>query len=1224
MNGPLDFDSTIDNSQYKKAIDENISKLKTLTSATETESRKMEGIASSILRGAGAALSVAAAEQFRQKLIAVRGEFQKYEAVLANSLGDQDAASESMKLLSDIASNTPFQLDSLTASYIRLVNQGFKPTQAEIIKLGDLASYTGKGYDQLAEAVLDAQTGEFERLKEFGIKASKSGDQISLSFKGVTTTVQDSSEAIRSYILSLGDMDGVKGSMDALSKVLVGQVSNLQDAITNMFNKMGKDSEDVLSGSITATKYLVDNYETIGKTLAVLISTYGGYKTAVIALTAIEKARSTVMIYDIASKKAVITIDGLMTAATNRLTAAQARLNATMLANPYVILAASVAGLVALIWALHDSTSAAEKAQAEYNKKKEAAAAFEATHRAEIEKLIDTATNQAAADILRVEALESLKQKYPEIFAKYDIETLKLADILKLKLQISEQDSNNSKIGNKVQYLQQLKKVADAEKELQKAKDTPKTSVADLARIGDLQRELDKQRELLKKFDKDVQNDRINTWTETIKSQTTIALNAELKARKEALAEMDNLPKGTKASIEGGYAAGTFNKAELQAQTATIERELSRRNEITLSYTQQQKAYQNVLNDLQKQREKINNTDLSTADRTRQLKEIDARIKVAKSNLDELTGSIKTTSEKDSKSEISQAQKDAANLYNLKVYLHKVATDKMAITEKQFQEKVIEFGNKAKEANMKSILDRYQAQKEALVNTTTLEMKLLEIETRYAKESQALKTAPINKAELTERLSISEKAKQAELKAAAESSTSIIELGRKELQAFIERIEKEIEANQKLGESYETLQVQLKAAKALLTYKTAEGFDDAAVILSNLSSVADNVNEKLGKMVGLASDLAGNIGNAMKNLKEGGNIASGFSSIVNIVFSIADILDKQFGLQATTAKIEAERVKYNSELQAILAGINIELDNQLTSLEKLNGTLKNAGYEETFNLLQESIAKAKKELKDFNFSLANPPKGSKAPQFDLAWLKTITGAKTEAEAIQQALAKGLISQDQADIAQQYLNTLLDYQLKVDDLTARYNERLTGTTAQSITDSIAQGFADGESGMIDFADNFEELMRNAIIQALKAKALEEPLADFYKTFAELSKDGLTAEEIARLKKMYTGIIDGATLMFDDLQNISGIDFGSNGSGSGLVGGIKSLTEETGSAVAGAVNGIRMNQAESMDIMRQQLFHLANIDNNTQRLHNIDKTLVNIDGKISSPSASASIL
>jgi len=60
--------------------------------------------------------------------------------------------------LKEISSETPFSLEEITKSYIKLVNRGIVPTKDEIVKLGDLASSQGKSFDQLVEAVLDAQT----------------------------------------------------------------------------------------------------------------------------------------------------------------------------------------------------------------------------------------------------------------------------------------------------------------------------------------------------------------------------------------------------------------------------------------------------------------------------------------------------------------------------------------------------------------------------------------------------------------------------------------------------------------------------------------------------------------------------------------------------------------------------------------------------------------------------------------------------------------------------------------------------------------------------------------------------------------------------------------------------------------------------------------------------------------------------------------------------------
>lgn len=177
-----------------------------------------------------AALSVGALLSFGKSIIDTIGKFEKLEAVLTNTLGSSSEAQKSMAMIQDFASKTPFSVDQLTSSFVKLANQGFKPTREEMRSLGDLAASTGKDFDMLAEAVIDAQVGEFERLKEFGIRASKSGDQVKFTFKGVETQVKNTEENIRSYITSLGDAQGVSGSMAAISETLEGKISNLGDS----------------------------------------------------------------------------------------------------------------------------------------------------------------------------------------------------------------------------------------------------------------------------------------------------------------------------------------------------------------------------------------------------------------------------------------------------------------------------------------------------------------------------------------------------------------------------------------------------------------------------------------------------------------------------------------------------------------------------------------------------------------------------------------------------------------------------------------------------------------------------------------------------------------------------------------------------------------------------------------------------------------------------------
>lgn len=191
------------------------------------------------------------------RIIDVTGQFQKYMAVLGNTLGSKSAAQRDLGMLQDLAAQTNYSMMELTDGYVKLVNRGMKPTRDELMQLADLANSTGKSYDQLVEAILDAQTGQFERLKEFGITASKSGDKVKFSFKGVTKEVQFTSNAIGDYIKGLGKLEGVTGSTAEISKTLTGQISNLGDAWDSMLNNMGKRSDGVFNSVISGLQKMV-------------------------------------------------------------------------------------------------------------------------------------------------------------------------------------------------------------------------------------------------------------------------------------------------------------------------------------------------------------------------------------------------------------------------------------------------------------------------------------------------------------------------------------------------------------------------------------------------------------------------------------------------------------------------------------------------------------------------------------------------------------------------------------------------------------------------------------------------------------------------------------------------------------------------------------------------------------------------------------------------------
>jgi len=202
----------------------------------------------SVLAGA---FAVGSLINFGKSVVETTAKFETMAAVLTNTLGSASQAQLAMNMITKFAAETPFSVEELTGAFVKLANQGFKPSYDEMRKLGDLASSTGKSFGQLAEAILDAQTGEFERLKEFGVKAKVAGDKVTFSFREVATTVKNTSSSIQQYLLGLGDIEGVSGAAAAISQTLQGKISNLGDAWTTFMKNLGDANTGPLKTTVT-------------------------------------------------------------------------------------------------------------------------------------------------------------------------------------------------------------------------------------------------------------------------------------------------------------------------------------------------------------------------------------------------------------------------------------------------------------------------------------------------------------------------------------------------------------------------------------------------------------------------------------------------------------------------------------------------------------------------------------------------------------------------------------------------------------------------------------------------------------------------------------------------------------------------------------------------------------------------------------------------------------
>ena len=400
------------------------------------------------------------------EMIRVRGEFQAADTAIETLLGNKEKANALMSQVREFAKISPLEFSDVTAAtqmmlgfnieaekvprYLQAIGdvsmgntQKFNSMTLAFSQMSAAGKLMGQDLNQMINAgfnplqIMSEKTGKsIATLKDEMSKGAISAEMVQQAFIDAT------SAGGRFYQMS-----------ENASKEINGQLSMMQDALDSVFNELGTKSESVIMDGIQMTTSLIQNYETVGRILAGLVVTYGTYRTAVMLVTAAE------------SKHTLVEI-GLTNA---RLLArkAQLALNAAMLTNPYVLLATAVVGLGVAMLAFRDSATEAEKAQRRFNEQQEEAKKQEEEHKQKIDSLVQSSRDIALSDLQRGRSLAELRKEYPKIFAQYDIETIKLADILKLKQQITEEDAKRagekqtkelSNIESEIKYYENLLK----------------------------------------------------------------------------------------------------------------------------------------------------------------------------------------------------------------------------------------------------------------------------------------------------------------------------------------------------------------------------------------------------------------------------------------------------------------------------------------------------------------------------------------------------------------------------------------------------------------------------------------------------------------------------------------------------------------------------------------------------------------------------------------------
>ena len=424
-NGSIDFEASL----RLEKLDEGIKKMENMINdsmkSSQKETDKLQQSINNLTKGAMAFFTISKAYDFAQKIIAVRSQFQQLEIAFGTMLKSKEKANELMAQMTDLAAKTPFGLQEVSEGAKRLL--AFQVPAQEVTetlrRMGDVAAGLGVPMGQLihvygqVKAQGKLMTNDLYQFMNAGIpiiaELSKVVGKSESEIKDMVSAGKIGFAEVQAVIKGMTDEGGLFYNLMAeQSKTLSGQLSNLEDNFDNMLNEIGKATEGIASGAISSVAFLVENYQTLGKVIAGLIATYGTYRTAILVNSAVVAVNAEVTkgwtIAQLAQYRGLLLLEK-----------AQKLLNATMLSNPYVLVATAAMGLVSAYFILRDSTDANTRATERHNKLREEQAGIIDKQKSKINDLISVVQDETKTWEQRNTAFLTLKSTMKGVFDQY-------------------------------------------------------------------------------------------------------------------------------------------------------------------------------------------------------------------------------------------------------------------------------------------------------------------------------------------------------------------------------------------------------------------------------------------------------------------------------------------------------------------------------------------------------------------------------------------------------------------------------------------------------------------------------------------------------------------------------------------------------------------------------------------------------------------------------------
>lgn len=465
----LHFDITGDNSNFIRKLHECENGVRNTSKQIEQSGLGIEDLFNRMTKAAAAFGAGFTAKELITNIARVRGEFQQLEVAFKTMLGSEDKANALMQQLVKTAATTPFDLQGVAngAKQLLAYGENVENINDDLIRLGNIAAGLSQPLGDIVYLYGTTMTqGRLytQDLNQFTGRGIPMIRELAKQFGVAENEVKSLVEAgkvgfpeVQKVIMSLTNEGGMfYNLMREQSKTITGQISNIEDAISTMFNEIGKANEGIINDALSGVSYLVENYEKVGQILLEIVGTYGVYRTALMATSALQAIQAS-GITALTAKEAVHYGWLVLTKK------AQDALNLSMLKNPYVLAAAAITGLVYGAYKLATAESEIERAIRETNDSLES----QKNHYDELKnkagELSNILSNESKSIEERFIAYRQLQRLMPEIFQNMDWETAKRktnAELIRLE---ADELLRQQRIGLKTKVVMSQQKIQGLE-----------------------------------------------------------------------------------------------------------------------------------------------------------------------------------------------------------------------------------------------------------------------------------------------------------------------------------------------------------------------------------------------------------------------------------------------------------------------------------------------------------------------------------------------------------------------------------------------------------------------------------------------------------------------------------------------------------------------------------------------------------------------------------------